>query len=169
MATPTKQDLIDSLQSEWTNTAALFNGLSERAWDVPVYTEPMLWTPRHLVVHLNDAETIFRLLLLNVLKGGEGSPEGENVDEHNADAVPKLMAAWANESNAALVDRLAAVRERLIAVVETLPEDLLLKQMRHPLLGMMSVHEFIRVVYLHVKVHGRDIKRAVQAANLTSA
>lgn len=159
MSNPTKQELLDSLQSEWERTAAFFNGLAPEAWSVVVYDEPQQWTPRHILVHLCDAERQFQRMLVNSLQGGEGSPAGIDYDAHNQEAVPRLMTKWAAETNEELIARLAGVRATVIEAVGQFPPEDMSKTIRHPMLGVIQAHEFIRAIILHAKMHGRDIKR----------
>jgi hypothetical protein len=163
MSKPNKQELIDTLQSEWERTAALFQSLPPEAWSLVIYDNPQVWTTRHILIHLCDAEHQFRRMLLNSLEGGEGSPVGVDYDTHNLEAVPRLSAKWATESNAELITRLAGVRASLIEAVAQFPEADLDRIIRHPLLGEIPVTEFIRAVFLHTKLHGRDIKRRLTA------
>jgi hypothetical protein len=159
MTDTTQQDLIDSLRSEWERTAALFAMIPPEGWDVVIYDEAQRWTTRHIVVHLCDAETQFRRMLTDSLNGGEGSPPGVDIDRHNGDAVPRLYAEWANDSNAELVERLAGVRAELIRALAQFPPDAMQKSIRHPLLGMITLENFIRAAIIHAKMHGRDVKR----------
>ncbi len=163
MSNPTKQELIDSLHSEWERTATFFQALPLEAWDVAIYDEPQQWTPRHILVHLCDAETQFRRMLDNSLQGGEGSPPNLDYDAYNQDSVPRLMERWATQSNAALIERLAGIRLKLIQSVEQFPPEDMGKTIRHPMLQVIQLHEFIRAVILHAKIHGRDIKRRLTA------
>jgi len=164
-----KQDLIDTLQMEGTRTQALFAALSETAWSVVVYTDPLLWTPREVLIHLIDAERNFVLILENVAQGGPGVPEGYDINAHNARAVARLSDKWQDRDTAALIATFGEARGSLLAHVQGLRDDDMARIVRHPLIGVVPTSDFLRAVYLHAKIHGRDIKRALEARQTDQA
>jgi hypothetical protein len=160
------QAMMDTLHLEGERTVQFFLNLPAATWTVPIYTDPLVWTPRHILVHLIDAENNFQRILENGLHGGEGAPAVIDVDRHNADNVPRLFARWSAESNAQVITRLQMIRGRFIETLSAFSPAMLANPIRHPLLDVMSTSDFARVVYMHCKLHCRDIRLTLQAQNL---
>jgi hypothetical protein len=159
--TETIADLAATLHTEGERTITTFRALSEPAWGVTVYQDPMIWTPRHILVHLIEAENNFRLIYQDAQINGKGIPEGYDIDAHNAEAVPRLMSELSSFDTDQLIERFWAGRLEMIQLVTASPEPFLDHPVRHPMLGMTTIRDFLRAVYLHCKIHGKDVKRAV--------
>ncbi len=155
--------LAQTLRTESDRTCALFRALTPDRWSIQVYQDGATWTVRDLLYHFIHVEGQMFRIVEDIKRGGAGSPEID-IDPYNAKQTPLLAAAFVGQSEAALIERFAAEREKLAAFTVTFTDADLARQGRHPTLGIMTLNDLIRVIYLHLKVHGRDIKRALEAA-----
>lgn len=153
--------LVHRLREEGEAVQARLAALPLAAWDVPVYTEDQVWKARDILAHLVSAERGHQKLIANVAQGGPGSPAGFDVNRYNRSHV----AALADRAPADLLADLRAVRAGTIALAAGLTDDDLARRGNHPALGEnAALADFIRIVFVHVKMHLRDLTRALGEA-----
>ena len=93
--------------------------------------------------------------------GGPGSPPDFDLDRYNQSRVAKL----AGRSVPDLLADLRQVRADTVALVAGLSDDDLARRGNHPALGNdTALADFIRIVFMHVKMHLRDLTRVVSAS-----
>ncbi len=155
--------VYQALCDETAKTIAFFDAIPPEQWPLPVYQTPYVWTIRDLLLHFIDTEPILYRIVVNILNGGEGSPEGADVDEHNAEAMPRMRIALADQSNAELIKAFEESRGKLLRRVQAMSDADFERRGRHPALGIMPLSDMIRVIYMHYKLHQRDIRRALEA------
>ncbi len=148
------QRLADRLFGESEKVSAFYAGLTPQEWDVQVYSEGSCWTVRQIMVHFNVTETSITRLIQDILSGGSGAPENFNLDAFNE----RTVAAWKNQSPEELLAHFSASRQKTIELVRQLSEADLLKTGRHPFLGITSLVEIIKLLYLHNQIHLRDVR-----------
>jgi hypothetical protein len=162
--TDTPQRLAGKLLEEGEKTQAFFQSLTEGQWQMSVYADGALWTPRQVLAHFVSTEGQIHSLIENLLAGGSGAPEGFDVDAFNAQDVPR----WDSFSTSELQDQLQRLREKTAALVQSLAVEDLSRQGRHPFLGVASLEDILKLLYRHQQIHLRDIRRVIhtpQAAN----
>jgi hypothetical protein len=142
------------LVEEGEATVAFFRDLPPKLWEQQLYDEGP-WTVRDALAHLTSAERNFYLLVSNIHSDGEGAPEDFSIDGFNADEV----AALAGISPAALIAEFHKARQENVALVRSMSDEDLIKEGRHPYLGMAPLDKIIRLIYRHTMLHLRDIKR----------
>jgi hypothetical protein len=152
------QRLAERMRSEGEKSLAYFRGLDEAAWPVQIYTEGTCWSVRQVLAHFVASEYSFHLLLKNILKGGEGSPEGFDIDVYNEEWVARL----ADKSAGELLEAFAARRRESALLVESLAPQDLEQRGRHPFLGVAPLEDIIKLIYRHNGIHIRDIRRALE-------
>ena len=153
--------LVRKLREEGEAVQARLAALPPAAWEMPVYTEGETWKTRDILAHLVSAERGHQKLIANVAQGGPGSPADLDVDRYNRSHV----AALAGRAPADLLADLRAVRADTIALVAGLSDDDLARRGNHPALGSdAALADFIRIVFMHVKMHLRDLTRALTEA-----
>lgn len=150
-------DLADKLRSEGEKFFALFAGLTDDQWQAEVYTEGETWTIRNVLSHFVTSERGLVRLFERIRQTGEGSSEDFSIDRYNAAQQQKAKDLTPQE----LLEQFKAVRSDSIAWTLSLDESDLEKVGRHPFLGMTTLREMIKMLYLHDQIHYRDMRKAM--------
>ena len=151
-------ELASKLKSEGEKFAAFFAGLTDDQWKLEVYTEGAVWTIRNILAHLMTSERAFVKLFDNILQGGEGVAEDFVIDRYNARQQEKTRALTPSE----LLDQYKAIRVDMIRWVSGVNDSDLEKTGRHPFLGITTLREMIKMVYVHNQIHYRDLRRVLK-------
>ena len=151
-------ELADKLNSEGEKFYALFAGLSDDRWSVEVYTEGETWTLRNVLAHFVTSERGLVKLFERIRQTGEGSPDDFSIDRYNAAQQQKNRDVSPQE----LLEQYKAVRADSIAWTLSIAESDLEKQGRHPFIGMTTIREMIKMLYLHNQLHYRDMKKVLK-------
>jgi len=153
----TPSSLAAKLQTEGEKVRAFFAALEPHDWQSTVYAEDSAWTPRSILAHLITAERSFLKLFENVRQGSGGVSEEFSIDRFNASQQAKMSA----RTPADLLPQFVAIRAEMVAYVAALSGADLNVSGRHPALGMSTLGEMIKMLYIHNNMHLRDIKRAL--------
>ncbi len=151
--------LAEKLRMEGEKFYGYFAALTEQEWSEAVYTEGATWTIRSVLVHLMTAERAFLKLFEDIRQGGPGTSEDFVIDRYNARQQEKMKDAAPME----LLEQYRTVRAQMIAWVAKLDDSELDRTGRHPFLGVTTLREMIKVVYIHNQTHYRDIRKALKA------
>jgi hypothetical protein len=152
--------LVRKLRAEGEAVQARLAVWPADAWELTVYAEGQAWKARDILAHLVSAERGHQSLIASVAGGGPGSPPDFDLDRYNHSRVAKLAARSVPD----LLAELRQVRADTIALVAGLSDDDLARRGRHPGLGEdAALANFIRIVFMHVKMHLRDLTRALGA------
>lgn len=154
-------DLADKLRSEGEKFFALFAGLTDDQWQAEVYTEGETWTIRNVLSHFVTSERGLVRLFERIRHTGEGSSDDFSIDRYNAAQQQKTKDLTPQE----LLEQFKAVRSDSIAWTLSLDESDLEKMGRHPFLGMTTLREMIKMLYLHNQIHYRDMRKALGRGN----
>jgi len=150
--------LVRKLRDEGEAAQARLAALPLEAWETPVYAEGQVWRVRDVLAHLVSAERGHQNLIANVAGGGPGSPPDFDLNRYNNSRVAKL----AGRSVPDLLADLQAVRADTISLVAGLSDEDLMRRGNHPALGNdTALADFIRIVFMHVRMHLRDITRVL--------
>ncbi len=151
-------ELAEKLRSEGEKFAAFFAALTDDQWKVEVYTEGAVWTIRNILAHLMTAERAFVRLFEQVRQDGPGVSEDFVIDRYNARQQEKTR----DVSPQDLLGQYRSVRADMIAWVSGIRDADLDKTGRHPFLGVTTLREMVKMVYIHNQIHYRDIKRVLR-------
>lgn len=151
-------DLADKLRTEGEKFFALFAGLTDDQWGEEVYTEGETWTMRNVLSHFVTSERGLVRLFERIRLTGEGASEEFSIDRYNASQQEKTKDLSPQE----LLEQYRAIRADSIAWTLSLEEADLEKQGRHPFLGMTTLREMIKMLYLHNQIHYRDMKKVLK-------
>jgi hypothetical protein len=151
-------DLADKLKSEGDKFYKLFAGLTDAQWQAEVYTEEQTWTIRNVLAHFVTSERGLVKLFERIRAGGEGAADDFSIDRFNASQQEKTKDLAPQE----LLEQYKEVRADSVAWTLSLEESDLEKQGRHPFLGMTTLREMIKMLYLHNQIHYRDMKKALK-------
>jgi uncharacterized protein (TIGR03083 family) len=150
-------DLAGKLQSEGEKFNGFFGGLTEEQWGTEVYTEGSAWTIRSILAHLVTAERAFVKLFEEIRRGGAGVSEDFVIDRYNARQQEKTREL----SPLDLLAQYRSVREEMVSWVAGLSDAELERRGRHPFLGVTTLREMIKMIYIHNQTHYRDIRRVL--------
>ena len=149
--------LAKKLRQDWDRLDSNLRALTEHERSAPVYTEGAVWTVRNVVTHMMSAERAFLHLFREIREGGLGVDEGFSVDGFNAREQTRFEQLSWDE----LLGSFQKVRARMIDFVATLASKDLEKVGRHPFLGVTSLREMVKLIYIHDQTHLRDLRRAL--------
>lgn len=153
------QWLADKLQEEGEKTILFFQELPETAWELELYSDGALWRVKDVLAHFVVTEVGIPRLMREVLAGGSGSPDDFDLDDYNRRHVVGLE----NLTVPVLLERFADLRGQTVRFVADLSQDQLAVEGRHPFLGLSPLVDMIRLMYRHIQIHQRDIRRALTA------
>ena len=151
-------ELAKKLKSEGENFVAIFAGLTDEKWQTEIYTEGTTWTIRNLLSHFVTSERGLVKLFEQIRQGGAGSSDDFSIDRYNASMQARTKDATPKE----LLEQYKSIRADSIAWTSSLSETDLEKQGRHPFLGMTTIREMIKMLYLHNQIHYRDMKKVLK-------
>jgi len=150
--------LAHKLGSEGQKTEEFFRQLPEDAWQVQLYADGACWTVHEVLAHIVESEGSLLGLFRHISEGGEGVAKGFDIDQYNAMAVAEIAMVPIEEL---LVD-FESRRGEMVNFVTGLDDADLERQGRHAFLGESSLYEMLRLQYLHVNLHIRDIRTALE-------
>jgi hypothetical protein len=152
------EELADKLRTEGEKFDSLFAGLTDDQWQAEVYTEGETWTLRNILSHFVTSERGLVRLFEKIRLGDAGSPDDFSIDRYNAAQQQKTKDLSPQE----LLEQYKAVRADSIAWTLSLSKLDLEKQGKHPFLGMTSIREMIKMLYIHNQTHYRDMKKVLK-------
>jgi len=152
-------ELAAKLRSEGEKFTALFAGLTDEQWQMDVYTEGETWKIRSVLAHFVTSERGLVKLFERIRTTGEGSPDDFSIDRYNEAQQRKTKDISAQK----LLEQYKEVRADSIAWTLSLTESDLEIQGRHPFIGMTSIREMIKMLYLHNQMHYRDMKKVLKS------
>lgn len=155
---PETAALAEKLKAEGEKLGGFFQSLTDEQWQAQVYTEGSTWTVRSILAHLMTAERAFLKLFEDIRQGGAGASEDFVIDRYNARQQEKMKEAGPME----LLEQFRSVRARMIEWVTALQDNELDRTGRHPYLGITTLREMIKMVYIHNQTHYRDIRRVLR-------
>lgn len=151
-------ELADKLKSEGEKIHAIFSEFRDSQWDVEVYTEGTTWTIRNVLAHLVTSERGLIKLFEQIRQGGEGASMDFSIDRYNA----SMQARSKELTPAELLEQYRSIRAGSIAWTSALSESELEIRGRHPFLGMTTIREMIKMLYIHNQTHYRDMKKVLK-------
>ncbi|MGB8984841.1 MAG: DinB family protein [Anaerolineales bacterium] len=150
-------ELAEKLKSEGERFIAIFGGLTDDQWQREVYTEGATWTIRNVLAHFVTSERGLLRLFENIRQGGDGASADFSIDRYNASMQARTKDAAPQD----LLEQYKAVRAESVAWTAALAEAELEKQGRHPFLGVTTLREMVKMLYIHNLTHYRDMKKAL--------
>lgn len=153
------QQLAASLEAEGSKTLDFFRSLAAEQWQRQVYADGPGWTVHDLLAHFTEVEGSILRLVRAVVEGGAGVKEGFDIDRWNAEHTAELS-QWEDEK---LMAEFAHRRAATVELARGLNNAQLDLRGRHPALGVTEVKHMLRLMYLHLQGHQRDIRRVLKA------
>ena len=147
------ETLVEKLTRGISKSLEVFRSVGPDLWEQPIFDDPESWNLKDLVAHFIYSEEHLLRIAQDIASGGEGSPEGIDIDAFNENEMEKLRHRSVDE----LLDILNDVRKALIDWVRELGELELDRAGRHPVLGASTVETVINSIYAHQLLHMREI------------
>lgn len=151
-------ELAEKLKSEGEKIVTIFAGMNDDQWNMEVYTEGTTWTIRNVLSHFVTSERGLLKLFERIRQTGEGAAEDFSIDRYNAAMQARTQELTPQE----LLEQYKTIRAESIAWTSGLSEDDLEKQGRHPFLGMTTIREMLKMLYIHNLTHYRDMKKMLR-------
>ena len=151
-------ELAHKLKSDGEKFAEFFGSLTDEQWNREVYTEGSVWTIRNILSHLMTSERAFIKLFENIRQGGPGASEDFVIDRYNASQQEKTGDLSPKE----LLEQYQSMRAKMIAWVSGISDSDLEKTGRHPGLGVTTLRDMVKMVYIHNQAHYRDLRRVLK-------
>ncbi len=151
-------ELAEKLRSEGDRFVSIFTGLTDDQWQKEVYTEGATWTIRNVLTHFVTSERGLLKLFENIRQGGAGASNDFSIDRYNAAMQARTQELTARE----LLEQYKSIRAETIVWTSGLSESDLEKQGRHPFLGVTTIREMVKMLYIHNLTHYRDMKKALK-------
>jgi uncharacterized damage-inducible protein DinB len=134
-------------------------GLADPECNAEVYTEGTTWTVRSILSHLMTSERAFLKLFDQIRHGGAGVSEDFVIDRYNASQQKKTQdMGWPE-----LLEQYTAARDEMIGFVMDLSGEDLEKRGRHPYLGVATLREMVKMIYIHGQTHYRDVRCSLRS------
>ncbi|MGZ9221645.1 MAG: DinB family protein [Anaerolineales bacterium] len=152
-------ELAEKLKTEGEKFISIFTGLTDEQWQMEVYTEGTTWTIRNVLAHFVTSERGLLKLFEKIRQGDSGSPQDFSIDRYNAAMQARTKELQPEE----LLEQYKAIRAESIAWTSGLSESDLEKQGRHPFLGLTTIREMIKMLYIHNLTHYRDMKKVIKS------
>ncbi|PKN94190.1 MAG: hypothetical protein CVU44_07255 [Chloroflexi bacterium HGW-Chloroflexi-6] len=149
--------ISEKLKTEGEKIYTFFAALTPEQWQQTVYGEEGPWTARSILAHFVSAEQGFLKIFASIRDGGPGASDDFDIDRFNASQQAKL----AEVTSAELLARYVVTRAQMVDFAASLDQADLEKTGRHPALGITSLGEMLKMVYLHNIMHLRDLKKVV--------
>jgi len=151
--------LAAKLQADGERLVSFLAGLTESEWSTEVYTEGTTWTVRSILAHLMTAERAFVSLFDQIRLGGTGVSDDFSIDRYNASQQEKTQ----DRGRMDLLEEYKTARRQMVGLVGGLSNQDLEKQGRHPFLGVTTLREMVKMIYIHNQTHYRDVRRALRS------
>jgi hypothetical protein len=154
---PESASLAEKLEVEGQKLSGFMAGLRADQWNARVYADGSVWTTRSVFAHLLTAERAFIKLFDQIRLGGPGVSDDFDIDRYNASQQRKTADLVPSD----LIQQFSEIRGQMVAFVSGLADVDLERQARHPFLGVVTLREMIRMMYIHGQTHLRDVRRAL--------
>ena len=151
-------ELAEKLRSEGEKFIGIFSGLTANQWQTEVYTEGATWTICNVLSDFVTSERGLVKLFEQIRQGGVGVTDEFSIDRYNASQQEKTK----DFPVADLLEKYKLTRAKTVTWVSGLKESDLEITGRHPFLGVTTLREMVKMLYLHNQIHYRDFKKALK-------
>jgi hypothetical protein len=152
MRNPRAEKLVEKLSRGISKSLETFENIEPDQWKQPIFDEPESWNLKDLVAHFVYSEEYLFHIAQDIASGGQGFPEGIDINEFNKDQMEK----WSHLSIDKLLVMLRDARQETIDWVIKLEDSDLDKIGSHPVLGDSNVETVIYSIYAHQLMHMRE-------------
>ncbi len=154
----TSESLAERLEREGKKNLLFFEKLSPEDWEKQVYSDGAAWSVRDMFTHVVETEQTLPRLFQGIISGGGGVGDEFDFDYYNESKVVKAGEISPQD----LLNTFAARRKETVKFVTDLSEEDLLKIGSHPFLGHAEIAEMVKLMYIHVQLHIRDVRNVIK-------
>jgi hypothetical protein len=151
------QELAVTLEAQGRKTEEFFRSLQPQEWDLQVYADGPAWKVHNLLAHFTEVEGSIPRLMRSILKGGAGVEQGFDIDAWNAEHTGEMS----KQDREALLAEFNRRRAATVNLVRAMSAADLERRGRHPFLGDTEIKHMVRLMYIHLQGHQRDIRRVL--------
>lgn len=151
--------LAAALEREGERTLVFFDALSDADWDVQIYSDGDAWRVHNLLAHFTEVEGSIPRLIRRILEGDSGVPEDFDINRWNARYTMEMSV----HDRHYLLAEFARRRAATVEMVQGFTDADLEARGRHPFLGSSQIKDMLKLMYVHLQMHQRDIRRALEA------
>lgn len=153
----TPERLAERLNLEGQKTVDFFCRFTPDQLEQIIYSDGSSWSVRQVLAHLVSSEKAFGDLIVDILDGGLGAPEGFDIHQFNQGEV----AGMDGENREDLLRQFEEQRELNVKRISRIHSEDLNRLGRHPYLGIVALEEIVKLLYRHNQIHQRDVRRLV--------
>jgi uncharacterized protein (TIGR03083 family) len=153
-----KEQIVKRLIEEGAKAAAYLRTLRAADWEQAVYTTGGRWRVREVLCHFVSAEHAVAHFGGDILRGGQGAPDGFVIDEFNETQVGGM----ADREPEGLIAEFEQGRAATVALAQTMSAADLERVGRHPWFGRAPLEDMLKLAYRHTMIHLRDVRRALE-------
>jgi len=150
--------IAEKLDREGQKIENFFSCLSESQLGINVYLDEQVWQIRDVLAHFISAEKSFIKLFEDIRNGGSGAPDNFSINEFNDSQVLKMKGLDTEK----LLSLFSETRSLTVEWLNGLSEVDMEKTGRHPAMGVATIGEMVKMIYLHNQIHLRDLKIAIE-------
>lgn len=151
-------ELATSLHKEGEKTVAFFRQLSPEQMQTRIYEDGLAWSTHDLLAHFVEVEGSLGRIIRRIAETGEGVPADFDINRWNARHATEMSE---QHDDAWLLDEFARRRGANAEWARSLSDEQLERRGRHPALGETEIKHMLKLLYIHLLGHQRDIKRAL--------
>lgn len=158
---PRAEILVEKLSRGLSKSIEVFRSVDPSMWEKPVFDDPAAWSLKDLLAHFIYSEENLLAVAQDIASGGEGFPQGIDIDEYNAKEVEKLR----HYSKDELLEMLEEIRKATINWVSAQNDSDLDQVGMHPVLGPSNVETVVYSIYAHQLLHMRELAPKLRNAS----
>lgn len=153
----TPAEIANSLEREGKKTLEFFRQLAPQQFETQVYSDGPAWNVHTLLAHFVEVEGSISKLIRTIVDGGRGVADDFDIDRWNARFTKEMSA----HDRGYLLDEFARRRAATVEMARGFTAADLEKRGRHPFLGVTEVKHMLKLMYVHLLGHQRDIRKAL--------
>lgn len=150
-------DYAEKLLKEGNKVICFFSSLKTEDFAVKIYADGEIWRVKDILAHFVSSDQNFLRLFKDILIKGKGVSDKFPIDDFTNHQIRLLASLKPTE----LIDQFKEARSDISMWVEQLSENDLDTGGWHPGMGKSRLGDMIKMVYLHNKIHLRDIIRTL--------
>lgn len=152
-------ELADALHSEGEKTVAFFRGLTPAQMQTRIYEDGLAWKTHDLLSHFVEVEGSLGRIIRRIAETGEGVPADFDINRWNARHTTEMSE---QHDDAWLIEEFARRRAANAEWARSLSAEALERRGRHPALGETEIKHMLKLLYIHLLGHQRDIRRVLK-------
>ena len=147
------EKMVEKLSRGLSKSLEIIRSVDPSMWEKSIFDDPTPWSLKDLIAHFIYSEENLLEIAQDIASGGEGFPQGIDIDEFNASELEKLR----HHSVEELLVMLEEIRNTSLEWVNELEDSDLDQVGMHPVLGPSNVETVLHSIYAHQLLHMREL------------